>query len=112
MGAFVWLAPAGDDVVAELKAAAPQGVERVLVTAPPRTLLQAFEIARFGAITGFIGIECGEGGQVIVEADLLAPPQRVDSNREQGDEIGGIRDVSVHDYAECPHRALRFTRLQ
>jgi L-iditol 2-dehydrogenase len=34
----------------------------VLVTAPPRTLLPAFEIARFGAIVGLIGIEFGKSG--------------------------------------------------
>ncbi len=71
MGADVVLADAEDDVVAEIKAAVPQGVDRVLVTAPPRTLLQAFEIARFGAIIGFIGIEFGEGGQVTFDANAF-----------------------------------------
>ena len=71
MGADVVLADAEDDVVAAIKAAVPQGVDRVLVTAPPRTLLQAFEIARFGAIIGFIGIEFGEGGQVTFDANAF-----------------------------------------
>jgi L-iditol 2-dehydrogenase len=64
MGADVVLAEAEDNVVAAIKAAVPQGVDRVLVTAPPRTLPQAFEIARFGAIIGLIGIEFGEGAEV------------------------------------------------
>ena len=48
-----------------------EGVDRVLVTAPPRTLLQAFEIACFGAIVGFIGIEFGEGGEVTFDANAF-----------------------------------------
>lgn len=71
MGADLVLAEAEDDVVAEIKAAVPQGVDRVLVTAPPRTLLQAFEIARFGAIIGLIGIEFGEGGRVTFDANAF-----------------------------------------
>ena len=71
MGADVVLADAEDDIVAEIKAAVPQGVDRVLVTAPPRMLLQAFEIARFGAIIGFIGIEFGEGGQVTFDVNAF-----------------------------------------
>lgn len=71
MGADVVLADAEDDIVAEIKAAVPQGVDRVLVTAPPRTLLQAFEIARFGAIIGFIGIEFGKGGQVTFDVNAF-----------------------------------------
>jgi L-iditol 2-dehydrogenase len=71
MGADVILAEAEDDIAAEIKAAAPQGVDRVLVTAPPRTLPAAFEIARFGAIVGLIGIEFGEGGAVSFDANAF-----------------------------------------
>jgi len=71
MGADVVLADAEDDIVAEIKVAVPQGVDRVLVTAPPRTLLQAFEIARFGAVVGFIGIEFGEGGEVTFDVNAF-----------------------------------------
>jgi L-iditol 2-dehydrogenase len=71
MGADVVLAKAEDDIVAEIKAAVPQGVDRVLVTAPPRTLLPAFEIARFGAIIGLIGIEFGEGGEVTFDVNAF-----------------------------------------
>jgi L-iditol 2-dehydrogenase len=69
MGADVVLAEAEDDIVAAIKAAVPQGVDRVLVTAPPRTLPQAFEIARFGAIIGLIGIEFGEGAEVAFDVN-------------------------------------------
>ncbi len=71
MGADVVLAEAEDDIVAAIKAAVPQGVDRVLVTAPPRTLPQAFEIARFGAVIGLIGIEFGEGGQVTFDVNAF-----------------------------------------
>jgi len=71
MGADVVLADAEDDIVAEIKAAVPQGVDRVLVTAPPRTLLQALQIARFGAVIGLIGIEFGEGGKVTFDVNAF-----------------------------------------
>ncbi len=71
MGADVVLAEAEDDVVAAIKAAVPQGVDRVLVTAPPRTLPKAFEIARFGAIIGLIGIEFGEGAEVAFDVNAF-----------------------------------------
>ncbi len=79
MGADVVLASAEDDVVGEIKATEPGsrgpdggwGVDRVLVTAPPQTLLEAFEIARFGAIVGFIGIELGEGRMVNFDANAF-----------------------------------------
>jgi L-iditol 2-dehydrogenase len=71
MGADVVLAETEDDIVAEIKAAVPQGVDRVLVTAPPRTLPQAFEIARFGAIIGLIGIEFGKGAEVAFDVNAF-----------------------------------------
>ena len=71
MGADVVLAEAEDEIMAEIKAAVPQGMDRVLVTAPPRTLRQAFEIARFGAIIGLIGIEFGDGAQVTFDANAF-----------------------------------------
>jgi L-iditol 2-dehydrogenase len=71
MGADIVLAEAEDDIIAEIQAAVPQGVDRVLVTAPPRTLLQAFEIARFGAIIGLIGIEFGEGSKVTFDVNAF-----------------------------------------
>lgn len=69
MGADMALAEGDDDIAAEIKRAAPGGVDRVLVTAPPRTLPLAFEIARFGAIIGLIGIEFGAGGQVTFDVN-------------------------------------------
>jgi L-iditol 2-dehydrogenase len=71
MGADVVLAEGDDDIAAEILSAVPHGVDRVLVTAPPRTLPLAFEIARFGAIIGLIGIEFGTGGEVTFDVNAF-----------------------------------------
>ena len=71
MGADVVLSDGEDDIAAAIKAAVPSGVDRVLVTAPPRTLPLAFEIARFGAIIGLIGIEFGAGGEVTFDVNAF-----------------------------------------
>ena len=71
LGADVVLAAAEDDISAEIKAAVPQGVDRVMVTSPPRTLLPAFEIACFGAIIGLIGIEFGEGAELSFDVNAF-----------------------------------------
>lgn len=71
MGADVVLAGAQDDIVAAIRSAVPAGVDRVLVTSPPRTLPMAFEIARFGAIIGLIGIEFGQGEAVTFDVNAF-----------------------------------------
>jgi L-iditol 2-dehydrogenase len=71
MGADGVLAEAEDDIVAELRRLVPQGFDRVLVTAPPRTLPQAFALARFGAIIGLIGIEFGGGAEVCFDVNAF-----------------------------------------
>jgi L-iditol 2-dehydrogenase len=71
MGADRVLAEGDDDIASEILRAVPHGVDRVLVTAPPRTLPLAFEIARFGAIIGLIGIEFGTGGEVTFDVNAF-----------------------------------------
>ena len=71
MGADLVLAEAEDDLVGEIRRAVPLGLDRVLVTAPPRTLPLAFEIARFGAIIGLIGIEMGRGASVTFDVNAF-----------------------------------------
>jgi L-iditol 2-dehydrogenase len=71
MGADVILGEAEDDIPAAIRALVPQGVDRVLVTAPPRTLPLAFEIARFGAIVGLIGIEFGGAETITFDANAF-----------------------------------------
>ena len=69
MGADVTLGYQEDDVVGEVLSAVPGGVDRVLVTAPPRTLTDAIKMSRFGGIIAFIGIEFGTGGYINVDAN-------------------------------------------
>lgn len=71
MGADLTLADAEDDVLTEMRRAVPLGLDRVLVTSPPRTLPLAFAIARFGAIIGLIGIEMGHGANVMVDVNAF-----------------------------------------
>ena len=69
MGADVTLGYEEDDVVGEIMSAVPDGVDRVFVTAPPKTLVEAIKISRFGGIIAFIGIEFGTGGEVTFDAN-------------------------------------------
>ncbi|MDH7601791.1 MAG: alcohol dehydrogenase catalytic domain-containing protein [Armatimonadota bacterium] len=46
----------------------PQGVDRVIVTSPPKTLLDAVKIAGFGGIVSYIGIDFG--GEELVTFDV------------------------------------------
>ncbi len=52
----------------QVQALCPGGVDRVLITAPPRTLPDAVEAAKYGGVIGLIGIEFGRGA--IVEFDV------------------------------------------
>lgn len=69
MGADVTVSYEQDDVVGAILAAVPTGVDRVLVTAPPKTLPDAIRISRFGGIIAFIGIEFGAGSQLTFDAN-------------------------------------------
>jgi len=71
MGADQVLAEMEDDIVAAINASVPQGLDRVLVTSPPRSLPLAFKIARFGAIIGLIGIEFGEGESITFDVNAF-----------------------------------------
>lgn len=46
-------------------------VDRVLVTAPPRTLASAFKVASKGGIVAFVGIEHGEGAFSTFDANAF-----------------------------------------
>jgi L-iditol 2-dehydrogenase len=47
------------------------GVDRVLVTAPPRVIPEALAVTNVGGIVAFIGMETGAGGLVSVDANLF-----------------------------------------
>lgn len=69
MGADVTLGYEEDDVVGTILSAVPDGVDRVFVTAPPKTLTAAVEIPRYGGIIAYNGIELGRGGEVTFDAN-------------------------------------------
>lgn len=69
MGADVTLSYDKDNVVEAILALAPQGVDRVIVTAPPRTIADAIKVTRFGGIIAFNGIEFGPGSQITFDAN-------------------------------------------
>jgi L-iditol 2-dehydrogenase len=69
MSADVTLSYEEDDVVGDILSVVPKGVDRVYVTAPPKALVEAIEISRFGGVIAFIGIEFGRGGEVTFDAN-------------------------------------------
>ncbi|MDO8587947.1 MAG: alcohol dehydrogenase catalytic domain-containing protein [Armatimonadota bacterium] len=56
------------NVAEHIKERYPDGIDRIIVTSPPKTLLDAVKIANFGAIIGFIGIDVG--GEQMVTFDV------------------------------------------
>jgi len=46
-------------------------IDRILVTAPPNTLPETFELAGKGAIVSYIGIAWGSGAKVTFDADAF-----------------------------------------
>lgn len=47
------------------------GVDKVLVTAPPRVIPQAFEVTNIGGTVAFIGIEYGAGATISFDANAF-----------------------------------------
>lgn len=52
----------------EIKKKFPQGVDRVIVSAPPQSLYDAFKIIRFGGIITFFGLHFG--GENVIDLDV------------------------------------------
>ena len=48
-----------EDLAAAVKRIVPRGLDRVFVTSPPKTIPEAFGIARFGGVVVFNGIDFG-----------------------------------------------------
>lgn len=68
MGADVVIEGEKEDVEQVVKSKFPNGVDRVLVTSPPESMLTAFEIIRFGGIISFIGLHFG--GKNVIPLDV------------------------------------------
>lgn len=47
------------------------GLDRVLVTAPPRTIPDAIKVSNTGGIIAFLGIDYGPGGQVSFDSNVF-----------------------------------------
>jgi L-iditol 2-dehydrogenase len=56
------------DVEAEIKKQFPQGVDRVIVSSPPESLLDALRIIKFGGIITFYGLHFG--GKSTINVDI------------------------------------------
>ncbi|MDY0094030.1 MAG: alcohol dehydrogenase catalytic domain-containing protein [Candidatus Vecturithrix sp.] len=61
LGADQVFCPDQVNIVEALRAECPEGFDRVFITAPPRTIPDAFEITRFGAIITYNGIDFDNG---------------------------------------------------
>lgn len=64
LGCGMILQSAKEDVSAKVRDRFPYGVDRVIVTSPPRSMYDAFKIVHFGGIIVFLGLDFG-GGNVI-----------------------------------------------
>jgi L-iditol 2-dehydrogenase len=67
-GADVIVDAAEGDPVEQVKSRFEGGVDRVIVTTPPRTLPSAVQMVKFGGLVSFIGIDLG--GKNTVELDV------------------------------------------
>lgn len=56
------------DVEEEIKARFPNGIDRVIVSAPPRSVYDALRVIRFGGIITFFGLHFG--GQSVINVDV------------------------------------------
>ncbi len=56
------------DVEAEIKRKFPEGVDRVIVSSPPESMLDALKIIKFGGIITFYGLHFG--GQSTISVDI------------------------------------------
>ena len=59
------------DVVEWFSEKYPEGIDRVIVTSPPKTLLPAIKIAKFGGIIAFMGIDFGEERHVTFDVNEI-----------------------------------------
>lgn len=60
-----------EDAVDEIKRATGDGVDRVLVTAPPNAIPEALRVCRFGGIVALIGLEERAGETVVLDINAF-----------------------------------------
>jgi len=56
------------DVEDEIKTRFPNGVDRVIVSSPPRSIYDAFKVIRFGGIITYFGLHFG--GKNVIDVDI------------------------------------------
>ena len=56
------------NVEEEIKKLFPQGVDRVIVTSPPKSMYDAFKVICFGGLITFIGLHFG--GESVIDVDI------------------------------------------
>jgi L-iditol 2-dehydrogenase len=59
------------DVEAEIKRKFPNGVDRVIVSSPPESMLDALKIIKFGGIISFYGLHFGGKSKISVDVNDL-----------------------------------------
>ncbi|MGQ9627781.1 MAG: zinc-dependent alcohol dehydrogenase [Anaerolineae bacterium] len=60
-----------EDPAEKVLSICPKGLDRILVTAPPKTIPQAIKMCRFGGNVSYIGIEFGPGAVVPIDLNEL-----------------------------------------
>lgn len=68
MGADLVVDAIRENVEETVRAHCPEGVDRVIVSAPPRSILDALKIVRYGGLIAFFGLHFG--GQNKIEVDI------------------------------------------
>lgn len=59
------------DVEEQIKARLPKGVDRVIVTSPPKSLLDALKVIRYGGLITFLGLHFGGQSEITVDVNDL-----------------------------------------
>ncbi len=67
-GCDLFLEAGKQDVEEEIKRRLPNGVDRVIVSSPPRSIQDALKIVRFGGMINFFGLNLG--GQSFINVDI------------------------------------------
>jgi L-iditol 2-dehydrogenase len=71
MGCDEFIEVGKQDVEAEIKKKFPQGVDRVIVSSPPESMLDALKIIKFGGIITFYGLHFGGKSMINVDVNDL-----------------------------------------
>lgn len=71
LGVHLTLESGKVDVAAEIRKLFPKGVDRVIVTSPPRTAPMALDMVRFGGMVELLGIDFGGGHEIALDVNRV-----------------------------------------